>query len=378
MTPIEGLVDLLATTAHTLGMGHHSYIVGGAPRDFALGQKVKDVDVVVEKLGDHDAARLAYAVARRIGLESHPDHYGVCHIGPVMDTLFYNGVDLRGQKVEIVTARREKYDRTRGKDSHKPVEVRPGTILEDLTRRDFTINTLMWRLESLTEGMAKAPILDFLGRGMRDLQDRTLFTPLDPVETFDDDPTRMLRAVRFAVKFDLTIDPDVYKAIHSKAYELRRVPYEAIDPLFFDKILKMEPEKVQAALTLMERLNLISPVIDLIPESRMRRAIQERIRKPQTLMLLASHGFATGVAWTPPQLATLSVRRLEMSETEFEDLFRRFKKPLDVESYVSRTGAKGPAIGKAVETARDMVLAGLSPDQILQGLAERPNERTPI
>ena len=127
----HALTKLLSEAARHLKMAEHSYIVGGAPRDFALGFDVKDVDVVVEPRNGKNAVTLAEEVANMLGgLSVQPDQYGVVHIGPVPNDQIYDGINLRGQKIEIVTSRKEKYE----KGSHKPSQVEPGTIMEDLLR----------------------------------------------------------------------------------------------------------------------------------------------------------------------------------------------------------------------------------------------------
>lgn len=364
MTPIHALIRLLADSAVELGMGTHSYIVGGAPRDFVLGHEIKDIDAVVEPLNGKDAVTLARRVAEKLGVSCHPDHYGVVHVGPVMQSVQHLGVDLIGQKVEIVTSRKEKYDRTRGKDSHKPTTVEVGTILDDVHRRDFTINTLMWRLQDLQEGPIGAPILDLLHSGLVDLHKGILRTPLEPEETFDDDPTRMLRAIRFAVKYDFEIPLEVRWAIKRKAPELLRLPYEAIDALFFDKILTMPLEKVRAAFAMIDNLGLLVPVATLIPTSRMRRAIQERITDPRTIIFLASHKLSTGHKFVGEQLNRFQEASAILSDADLESLWKRFLKPLDTERFMANTGASGAAIGAAVESAKNFVLTGLTAEEV--------------
>jgi tRNA nucleotidyltransferase/poly(A) polymerase len=375
VTPIEALIYLLADTAFNLDMGHHSYIVGGAPRDFVMGHAVKDIDVVVEAQGGKDAATLARAVADRLKVKTNPDRYGVCHVGPVKRGDYMNA-DLSGLKVEIVTARREKYDRTRGSDSHKPVSVEPATILEDLKRRDFTINTLMWKLSDLLEGTAKAPVTDLLGSGLADIRNKVLRTPLDPHETFDDDPTRMLRAVRFEVKFDFAVEENTTLAIKSKAEELRRLPYEAFDTLFFDKMLCMERDKVELAITLMDWYGLLGPVKDMIPGARMRRAIQERVKDVRLLVYLAGRGIDVGVKFKGKQLKRFQDAAAVLDDTQLLDLFHRFQRPVGTEEFITRTKAQGPAIGRAVERARDLVLLGLSQERVFEILVDEHNTPT--
>lgn len=378
MQPVDALIRLLADCAVHAGMGQHSYIVGGAPRDHVLCHPVKDVDVVVEPQEGRDATTLGAEVARRLGLKCHADQYGVVHIGPVPEPKSerdyfhqYLGVSLAGQKVEIVTSRKEKYDRTRKKDSHKPALVEVGTIVEDLMRRDFTINTLMWRLGDLTNGVEGAEVIDILG-GLPDLlQNKTLRTPLDPVETFDDDPSRMLRAVRFAIKYDFQVDFGTHRAILAKAAELRRLPYEAIDQLFFDKILTMSTDKVRSALMYMDNVELLDHVREMIPKARMRRAIQERVKDPRLLLILANWNLEIGIAFKGRQLEHLTDASVRLSDEELQLLFQRFKVPFSTEQYMEATGAgPGPSIGQAVERGRDLVLMGLSPERVLATLIE--------
>lgn len=383
MTPIDALIRLLADCSQHVGMGHHSYIVGGAVRDHVLGLDVKDVDVVVEPQDGRDASTLGTEVAKRLGLQCHADQYGVVHIGPVQEPRSkrdyfhqYLGVSLVGQKVEIVTSRKEKYDRSLKKDSHKPSEVAVGTIREDLERRDFTINTLMWPLGDLTNGVEGAEVIDHLG-GMADLLlGMTLRTPLDPSETFDDDPSRMLRAVRFALKYNLEIEEGTYRAIKAKASELKRLPYEAIDSLFFDKILSLSTDgsRVRSTLAFMDRLELLAPVREMIPASRQRRAIQERVKDPRPLLVLARYGFHVGVSFTKQQLQHLLEAEERLADDQLALLFQSFKTPFDTKQYMLATGeVPGPAIGRAIERARDLVLLGMSPERVLEVLIGGPS-----
>lgn len=373
MTPIQALIKLLAHCAEEQEMGHHSYIVGGAPRDFVMGHEVKDVDVVVEPQNGKDAVSLGKAVAEMLGLTCHADHYGVVHIGPVPEPKDpkdphhrFHGVSLVGQKVEIVTSRKEKYDRTRGRDSHKPTEVVVGTILEDLMRRDFTINTLMWRLDGLHDGIEKAPILDFLQAGLADLKAKLLRTPLDPYETFDDDPTRMLRAIRFAVKYDFSIEARVYQAIRDRAKEITRLPYEALDPLFFDKILTMSSDRVRPAIMLMDNAGLLQPFLRMMPVARMRRAIQGKIDDFRLLLFLKGYGFDVGLPLTDKQFERFRDAEAYMNDTTLNDLYRRFQKPVDVKRLTQATGLQGSAIGQAIARGRDLVLMGIPEDRIFK------------
>lgn len=353
----QALIKLLSEAARRAGMASHSYIVGGAPRDFAMGFPVKDIDVVVEPQNGKNAVTLAEEVARMLGgLSVHPDQYGVVHIGPIPGGREFGGVDLTGQKIEIVTSRKEKYDKSKDKGSHKPSEVEPGTILEDLLRRDFTFNALVWRLLDVAQGTDKAEILDLTGMGLRDLKDKIVRTPLDPNETFDDDPSRMLRAIRFAVKYGFELDSATRRAIKSNAKEVRRLPYEVVDTILFEKILTLPDAK--RALTIMKGLGLLDPVVEMIPNNRLRRAVDSKVSNISLLLTLAGFNIPSGLSKLPAAQIRL-LRRIEdkLDHDDVEEVYNRLlKPPIDTKKLIADTGISGRQIGEAVERARDLLL----------------------
>ena len=128
-------------------------------------------------------------------------------------------------RLYLVGARRESY----APASRKP-STEPATLLEDVVRRDFTINTL---LENLHTGEVK----DLTGLALRDIEDRIVRTPQDPRIAFDDDPLRMLRAVRFAARFDFTIHPDTLAAIREMAERLGIVSCERVRDEFVKVVM---------------------------------------------------------------------------------------------------------------------------------------------
>jgi tRNA nucleotidyltransferase/poly(A) polymerase len=363
----RALTKLLSEAAKRLGMAEHSYIVGGAARDFALGFDVKDIDVVVEPKNGKNAVTLAEEVARMLGgIPVHPDQYGVVHIGPVATDQVYDGVNLKGQKIEIVTSRKEKYDRSKDKGSHKPSQVEPGTIMEDLLRRDFTFNTLVWRLLDVANGPDREHILDLTGMGFRDLQDKIVKTPLDPTETFSDDPSRMLRAIRFAVKYGFDLDPATRKAIKAKAKDIKRMPYEAVDGILFNKILPLPDAK--KALSIMKGLGLLDPVIEMIPPNRLRRAVTDQVQNIGMLLTLAGYNIPTGLGKLSKEHLRL-LRRIEdkLPLDDLEEVYERLlKPPINTRKLMQDTGLTGRAIGEAVERARDMLLDDpfIKPDKL--------------
>lgn len=196
----EAIARLRAATENSPYHGR-LYLVGGMLRDRALGLPLSgDIDLVLEG----DAVGLARFLYER-GLSRH---YPVLYprFGTAMLTLEAEGTECA---VELVTARSESYH----VDSRKP-DVRPGTIQDDVLRRDFTINTLL-------ENVHTGELLDVTGRALRDLSDRVLRTPVEPRITFFDDPLRMLRAVRFAARLGFEIEGATWDAIRSETARLR-------------------------------------------------------------------------------------------------------------------------------------------------------------
>ncbi|MEN6357184.1 MAG: CCA tRNA nucleotidyltransferase [Armatimonadota bacterium] len=188
------------------------YLVGGIVRDKFMGiPPDEDIDIVLEG----DAAGLANFLHER----------GVADYRPVTFARFGTAmIIVDDRQVEIVGARKESYDAS----SRKPI-TQPGTLADDAARRDFTINTL---LENLHTG----EVLDLTGQAERDIRDGIIRTPVDPIVTFNDDPLRMLRAIRFASRFGFKIDEKTYSAIYSSAHRLSIVSQERIKDEFL-KIL---------------------------------------------------------------------------------------------------------------------------------------------
>jgi poly(A) polymerase len=166
-------------------------VVGGYVRDRLLGsdreRELHEVDILVT---EGQALAVAEEVARRLGLRPPVvfPRFGTAHL-PAGDWT-----------VEFVSTRSERYD----PGSRKP-NVSPGTLEEDVRRRDFTVNALLMDWDGT--------VLDPTGRGLEDLKAHRIMTPLDPEVTLDEDPLRMLRAVRFATTLGFSVDESVRSAI---------------------------------------------------------------------------------------------------------------------------------------------------------------------
>jgi poly(A) polymerase len=229
------ILDTLREATRGSEYENNLWLVGGYVRDKALGKPSAkdDIDIVLED----DALALAHYLHK----------HGATEISPVVYPRFGTAmVRVAGRDVELVTARKESYS----EDSRKPSEVKPATLEDDARRRDFTINTL---LENLHTGEIRDP----LGMAFADLESGIIRTPTQPFLTFKDDPLRMLRAVRFAVRLGFRIEPETKKAIKKSAERLRppTVSMERIRDEF-SKILMAE--KPSQGLELLRETRLLS------------------------------------------------------------------------------------------------------------------------
>ena len=193
-----------------------AYAIGGYVRDIFLNRPSKDIDIVI--LGNGIA--FAEAVAARLNVKvSVFKNFGTA-------MLRYQDVE-----VEFVGARKESYR----SDSRKPI-VENGTLEDDQKRRDFTINALAIALHSSQFG----ELIDPFG-GIADLEAKLIRTPLNPVETFSDDPLRMMRAIRFASQLNFRIDDKAIEAIKSNLSRINIVSQERITDELNKIILSPKP-----------------------------------------------------------------------------------------------------------------------------------------
>lgn len=188
-------------------LGRPAYVVGGYVRDLLLGRPSKDIDFVTVGSGIELAREVASRLGKRAGKVHVYRAYGTAQV-----------VTRDGLELEFVGARRESYDRS----SRNPV-VEDGTLEDDISRRDFTVNALAVCLNADSHGH----LLDMFG-GIADLNAGILRTPLDPDVTFSDDPLRMMRAVRFASQLGFTIHPDTFSAIQRNAERIKIITSERI------------------------------------------------------------------------------------------------------------------------------------------------------
>ena len=185
--------------------GVEAYVVGGFVRDIFLDRPSKDIDVVVVGSG----IRIAEKLKKKLG--SHTSLSVYQNFGTAQ-------VKNRDVEVEFVGARRESYDR----HSRKPI-VEDGTLEDDISRRDFTINAMAICLN----GDRFGELVDLFD-GLADMEDGLIRTPLDPDITFSDDPLRMMRCVRFATTLRFQIYDETFDALSRNVDRLDIISMERI------------------------------------------------------------------------------------------------------------------------------------------------------
>ena len=239
------LFKLISKTAEDSGLS--VYIVGGYVRDLLMKRAAPtDIDFVTEGSG----IALAQSVAAAIDPETKVSVFKT--YGTAM--FRYQGLEL-----EFVGARKESYNA----ESRNP-SVEQGTLEDDQKRRDFTINAMAISLNQESFGELVDPF-----HGVEDMEKRILRTPLEPEQTYSDDPLRMMRAVRFAATLGFSIEENSLKAIKKEAHRIKIVTIERI-MVEFNKI--MLSEKPSTGLKIMKDTGLLELII---PELTALEGIEE-------------------------------------------------------------------------------------------------------
>ena len=262
--------------------GHVAYFAGGCVRDLLLQLEPKDYDVATDALPEK--VRSLFRNTQAVG-----QAFGVIL------------VRLGRSVIEVATFRSDgAYT-----DGRRPSEVRFTTAEVDAKRRDFTINGLFF-------DPIEDRILDFVG-GKQDLERKILRAIGEPDARFEEDHLRLMRAVRFAARFGLDIEPQTRAAIRHHAPQLARISPERVG------------EEARLMLTPLTRVNALEHLIDLGLLQVMMRFSTEvppaPNRPPAPLFRLVAPGEFIGFGLA---LAAITVEyRLDPTRPDWMDLLAR-------------------------------------------------------
>jgi len=237
------LKDFATSIARTLRQkGFQAYLVGGCVRDLLLGREPADYDVASDATPKQVMAIFPQTYA--VGVQ-----FGVVLV-PAPESEFSNlsaAASAKSRAVEVATFRSD----IGYSDGRHPDEVRfSKTPQEDVERRDFTINGML--LDPVS-----GEVLDFVG-GRNDLNAGIIRTIGDPQRRFGEDKLRMLRAVRFAARFEYQINPDTFVAIQDFAEQIQVVSRERVR----DELTRMLTEgHARRAFMLLDQSGLLRQVL---------------------------------------------------------------------------------------------------------------------
>ena len=238
----KGIIPILLTAGRLAEKENIDiYVVGGIVRDLLMNRSINDIDIMVVTDGVHFAKKLAF----ELGIKKIVPF-------PKFGTAIIPNKNI---SIEVATARTETYS----KSSRKPTEVVYTDLRGDVSRRDFTINAMAMDIHPLRYGN-----LTDLFNGILDINEKILRTPLNPDETFSEDPLRMIRAAYFSSKLNFKIDQFTLKSIKKTAHRIDIVSTERIRDEFI-KILKTD--KPSIGIIILQKVGLLKyifPEIDMM------------------------------------------------------------------------------------------------------------------
>ncbi len=257
----KSIFSLISQVAEELD--YPVFVIGGYVRDRLLARPSKDIDIVC--VGD--GITLARKVAKSLSPEPKVAIY------KRFGTAMFNH---RGMEVEFVGARRESYRF----ESRNPT-VDDGTLEDDQNRRDLTINALAVSLNEYNFGEIVDPF-----NGLEDLESKILRTPLEPGQTFSDDPLRMMRAIRFATQLNFTIEPSTFQAIKRHKNRIKIISQERIT-IELEKILASDQPSIGFKLLFdSELLEIIFPEMHALYGVEVKRGLGHKDNFFHTLKVI--------------------------------------------------------------------------------------------
>lgn len=312
--------------------GIKAYVVGGFVRDSILETVSNDIDIMVT--GDGIKFSKAVADSFKKPLDAVYKNFGTALL------------ELDEFKIEFASARKESYER----DSRKPI-VEDAGLEDDLSRRDFTMNALAIGLNEDNYGK-----MYDIYNGVKDIKAKIIRTPLDPVKTFEDDPLRIMRGIKFASKLNFVIEDKTFEAINIMRYRLSEdkvVSQERITNEFLQILMSEKPSIGLDLLFKSGVMDIIFPEISALAITDQRKDFHHKNVFYHTLMVVdnisqftdnlwlrfsalvhdiakpRTKKFAEGIGWTFHGHEELGARMMKK-------LFVRLKLPLTKLEYVEK------------------------------------------
>lgn len=209
------------------------YIAGGYVRDELMGIEPHDIDLLVNT--NNGGILFAEWITKKLGIyreESNPITYP--RFGTAMFTLRkmnYEGEDISDVEIECVMPRKETYE-----EGNRKPDVSSGDLGDDVHRRDFTVNSLL-------KNLSTDEVVDLTGMGKDDIKKGVVRTPLEPDVIFSEDPLRMLRSIRFSVKYNWKLPIFMIKSIKKNAKKISYISFERINDELSKMLLTDNPDK---------------------------------------------------------------------------------------------------------------------------------------
>lgn len=223
----------------------HVFTVGGCCRDIVLGREINDIDLAVNlPNGGIEFANWLHNMKLTTMRPVLFERYGTSMLR------------LRAfphDDIEIVQTRAEKYT---DRNSRNP-ETAFGSLQEDCMRRDLTINALYYDI-------TKRKLLDITGRSLSDISHHVICTPSDPNATYDDDPIRILRTIRFAARLGWDIPTYIFDALRSNSNRLNIIKPERLRGEFEKILLSEKPGKALDMLRGCGAMEMIVPELNTL------------------------------------------------------------------------------------------------------------------
>jgi len=343
------------------------FLAGGYVRDELLGLDPKDIDIVIEF--PQGGIKFAEWITKELKIYrkgSNPVVYPKFGTAAFRLTgINHKGYDLSTIEVEAVMTRKEQYHA----GSRKP-DVSPGTLKDDVERRDFTVNSM---LKDLTTG----EILDLTGMGKSDLKKGIIRTALDPDIIFKEDPLRMLRAIRFAVKYGWKLPMFMIKALKRNSHMLKTISEERIVSELNKMLVTKSPDKAIRLLQMTGLNKYVAGELDGLrglEQNKMHKtdAMKHTLEvlkntPPELVTRLAAlfHDIGKAASKTIVDNEVHFYGHEEISANIVEAILRRLKYPLDIIKKVKTAVAnhmRTKGYGKDAEIVSDKAIRKLKAD----------------